>query len=98
MGLSRDQTGERNVAALEEALWRTDVYLNPCRPQGGTWKYDRAGWAPGDVVTPWDIDISELIEPGERLTVTYEPEAYVNEKRGEGRATHWVEGQLIQYR
>ncbi|MDQ2687591.1 MAG: hypothetical protein M3Y28_06965, partial [Armatimonadota bacterium] len=31
-------------------LWKTDNYLNPLRPQGGTWKYDRAGWAPGSIV------------------------------------------------
>ena len=79
-------------------LWKTDCYLNPCRPQGGTWKFDRAGWAPGDVVSPWDIDISDAVRPGESCSVQYVPEDYVNENRGKSRATHWVEGQLILYR
>lgn len=80
-------------------LWKEDNYLNPCRPQGGTWKYDRAGWAPGDVVTPWEIDISALIRPGEELTIEYEPDPYVNQNRGQTWAPfHWVESQLVLYR
>ena len=52
-----------NQQSFKNQLWKTDNYLNPCRPQGGTWKYDRAGWAPGDVVRPWEVDISDLIGP-----------------------------------
>ena len=29
--------------AHHDVLWKDDNDLNPCRPQGGTWKYDRAG-------------------------------------------------------
>ena len=45
-----------NGMIFPSLLWKTDNYLNPCSPQGGTWKFDRAGWGPGDVVTPWDIE------------------------------------------
>ncbi|MFT5080451.1 MAG: hypothetical protein ACI9D0_000596 [Bacteroidia bacterium] len=44
------------VYHFDDTLWKTDCYLNPNRPQGGTWKYSRAGWAPGDVVAPWVVD------------------------------------------
>ena len=80
-------------------LWRTDNYLNPCRPQGGTWKYDRAGWAPGDVVRPWEVDISDLVSKSSELTVDYTLDPYLNENRGETWApTHLTEAQLIVYR
>jgi hypothetical protein len=87
-----------NGKAFENLLWTTDNYLNPCRPQGGTWKYDRAGWGPGALVRPWDLDLASLIIPGEAVTVGYKPQAYVNENAGKGRASHLVEVQLVEYR
>jgi len=87
-----------NGRRYESLLWTSDSYLNPCRPQGGTWKYDRAGWGPGAPVRPWDIDLTGLARPGGLLHVTYEPAPYVNENAGNGRASHLVEAQLIQYR
>ncbi len=54
-------------------LWKTDCYLNPNRPQFGTWKFSRAGWAPGDVVRPWWIDLTPKLEPGEVATLDYQP-------------------------
>jgi hypothetical protein len=84
-----------NGQAFGNLLWRADCYLNPCRPQGGTWKYDRAGWCPGALVRPWDID---LARSGEVLTLDYKPQPYTNENAGKGRASHLVEVQLIEYR
>jgi hypothetical protein len=94
--------GERR---FENLLWKTDVYLNPNRPQFGTWQFSRAGWAPGDVVHPWWIDLSEALVPGAECELRYEPapyefpsgeprpsEAQVNE------ASHVVRGYLITYR
>ena len=60
----------------ENILWKTDNYLNPNRPQFGTWKYSRAGWAPGDVVRPWWIDLTANIIPGKTAELRYEPEPY----------------------
>jgi hypothetical protein len=60
----------------ESRLWREDCYLNPNRPQSGTWKYSRAGWAPGDVVHPWIVDLGDLAAPGATLRFAYEPGAY----------------------
>jgi hypothetical protein len=61
---------------FEHTLWKDDCYLNPNRPQYGTWKFSRAGWAPGDVVWPWWIDLSDHIRPGKTALLRYEPQPY----------------------
>ena len=87
-----------NGSSFENELWKTDNYLNPCRPQGGTWKYDRAGWAPGDVVRPWEIDLRDFA--GKRaLKIDYKLDEYVNENRGQTWAPfHLTESHLVLYR
>jgi len=88
-----------NDRSFHDVLWKTDNYLNPCRPQGGTWKYDRAGWAPGDVVRPWEIAIEPLPEDWTELRIEYLLDPYINENRGQTWApSHLTEAQLIQYR
>ena len=88
-----------NGETFEDLLWRTDCWLNPCRPQGGTWKFDRAGWAPGAVVRPWDIELGPAALGSGVLDIRYRTEPYVNENRGKGDPPrHWVEGQLVLYR
>jgi len=88
-----------NGASFHNVLWKTDNYLNPCRPQGGTWKYDRAGWAPGDVVRPWEVDVSHLIDSKQTLEIEYILDEYVNEDRGKTWApTHKTEAHLVLYR
>lgn len=82
---------------FENLLWKTDNYLNPCRPQGGTWKYSRAGWGPGDIVTPWDIMLADISNP--EITVEYAVENYVNENRGKTWGPfHAVDSQIISYK
>lgn len=79
-------------------LWKTDCYLNPCRPQGGTWKYDRAGWAPGDVVTPWIVPVDLPSDPA-RLQIQYALAPYVNENRGQTwEPFHQTEVHVVFYR
>ena len=88
-----------NGTSFRSQLWKTDNYLNPCRPQGGTWKYDRAGWAPGDVVAPWVVDASSKLSPGGELSIEYVLDDYVNEARGKTWAPfHRTEGYLFLYR
>lgn len=88
-----------NGESFYNMLWKTDNYLNPCRPQGGTWKYDRAGWAPGDVVRPWEVDVTQLLAAGRSLKIEYTLDPYVNENRGKTWApSHRTEAQLILYR
>ncbi len=92
---------------FENTLWKTDCYLNPIRPQFGTWKYARAGWAPGDVVHPWWIDLTPQLSPGETASIRYEPSPYdfsqlPEERRPAanevGKASHVVRSYLILYR
>lgn len=87
-----------NGAGFRNYLWRTDCYLNPCRPQGGTWKFDRTGWAPGSLVEPWQIDVTPFVAGGGPVEITYDPEPYVNEARDKALAWHWMDIQLIEYR
>ena len=84
---------------FRHVLWKTDNYLNPCRPQGGTWKYDRAGWAPGDVVGPWVVDATAAVKKRRTLTLRYVLDHYENTARGKTWApTHRTESQLILFR
>ena len=93
-----DRTLAVNGRAHVNKLWKTDNYLNPCRPQGGTWKYDRAGWAPGDVVRPWVVDATAFVKSG-KLDITYALAPYVNENRGKTWAPfHQTESQVVFYR
>jgi len=100
--------GDKGAGAEQEfanTLWKDDCYLNPNRPQFGTWKFSRAGWAPGDVVRPWWIDLSEHIRPGKTAVLTYEPHPYDFEgapnkpaDKQINQASHVVRSYLILYR
>ena len=83
---------------FRDTLWKMDVYLNPCRPQGGTWKYDRAGWAPGSIVDPWVVDFTPVVVGREEVTFGYELAPYVNEGRGKTWAPfHQTESVVVFY-
>jgi hypothetical protein len=90
---------------FDNTLWKSDCYLNPNRPQGGTWKYSRAGWAPGDVVHPWWIDLTSALAPGKTASFVYEPKPYdfagEDEKPTDAQvneASHNVRAYIILYR
>jgi len=102
---------DRDAPAIEErfadTLWRADCFLNPNRPQFGTWKYSRAGWAPGDVVHPWWVDLTPHLQPGRTALFRYLPEPYDFSAYPEGerpspdqvgQASHVVRSYLILYR
>ena len=92
-------SGTLDTKIYEDVLWKTDNYLNPCRPQGGTWKYDRAGWAPGDVVSPWILDITDDLPKRGDAVLRYEIQPFVNKTpEGGNPARHIVEAQVIYYR
>ena len=87
-----------NGKSAYNRLWKTDNYLNPCRPQGGTWKYDRAGWGPGTIVPPWTVDAGRF-QPGQPILVQYSLDPYLNKGRGKTWApTHVTESVLVLYR
>lgn len=87
-----------NGQSFVNSLWKTDNYLNPLRPQKGTWKYDRAGWGPGSVVEPWLIDITNQTIGAHDLTLDYQLAPYTNEAKDAGNPPiHWIESQVIFY-
>lgn len=91
--------GDFMSMSARDHLWKTDCYLNPCRPQGGTWKFDRSGWAPGDKVEPWIVDAQHEFTMTDVLRVEYELDPYLNEGRGETWAPHhWTDTVLVFYR
>ena len=65
--------------AIEHRLWNPDCDVNPCSPQSGTWRFARAGWCPGQGVTPLTHDLSKQTVPGESITLDYELQEYTNE-------------------
>lgn len=82
-----------------DLLWKTDVYLNPVRPQGGTWKFSRAGWAPGSIADAWTVDISGAVTPGSPVTIGYGLEPFVNKTPNEGfLAAHVIGSQAILFK
>lgn len=90
---------------FEDVLWKTDCYLNPNRPQLGTWQFSRAGWAPGDVVRPWWVDLSAAAPAGQTVELSWEPSRYEPPTGGEApteaqyaEATHVVQAYLVTYR
>ncbi len=92
---------EQDFISMSERnhLWKTDVYLNPCRPQGGTWKFDRSGWAPGDKVEAWKVDVQPEFMFGETITIEYDLDEYLNEGRGETWAPHhWTDAVVVFYK
>lgn len=94
-----DRTLTINGQSHTNRLWKSDCYLNPCRPQGGTWKYDRAGWAPGDTVPPWEVMVSHDALASRRLNLAYQLADYVNVNRGQtGPPNHVTQSVLVLYR
>lgn len=60
----------------EHRLWRDDCAQNPISNQRGNWRPNRAGWCPGDIVTPWIADLGAP-SPGAH-TVSYDIDDWVN--------------------
>jgi hypothetical protein len=79
---------------LTQHLWRTDCGENPVSPQAGTWYYSRAGWCPGDVVQPWDYDITSMVKPGDSVSIDYQFQPYINHDPAHP-ASYIVSGQLL---
>lgn len=57
--------------------WRTDCATSGVRGQRGNYWYSRAGWCPGSLVRPWDVDVSRDIR-GRTARLAYAVTRYVN--------------------
>jgi len=68
-----------NGAVLEDhILWKADCALNSCADQLGNWLFSRAGWCPGQEVTPAIFFTSGAISAGETAEFDYELQDYTN--------------------
>lgn len=94
--LPAERTVTVNKDAYIDTIWKDDCYLNPCRPQGGTWKYSRAGWAPGSIVEGKTMNLSSFTYE-KHINLKYKTMPYVNENRNEAKAWYWIEAQLFVY-
>jgi hypothetical protein len=57
--------------------WRNDCATSGVRGQRGNYWYSRAGWCPGALVKPWDVDVSGDIR-GSAARLAYAVTPYVN--------------------
>ncbi len=98
------QKGNAKKTVFQNFLWKDDCYLNPHRPQFGTWKFSRAGWAPGDICRPWWIDLTPYIQPEKEIELEYTPFPYYLNGRPQsyekevGKAEHIINSYIILYR
>ena len=68
-----------NDLAYIHNFWRSDCESNQCSPQNGSWPYDRAGFCPGDKVTPMDFDLLDHVLVGDTVKFDYVLEDYLNQ-------------------
>ncbi len=61
----------------DHRLWKADCADNTCSNQLGTWRFNRAGWCPGQAVQPWSHALSPDLT-GTELTLDYELQEYTN--------------------
>lgn len=94
-------------------LWRDDCG-KLAGLQYGTWDESRAGFCPGQVIEPWDNDLTPYVVPGASFTLDYNVEPYENKCRpgvvpcpcgncnydglGHTKPLYEIESQVIYYR
>jgi len=67
-----------NGDTFDHDLWKADCSQNPCSNQAGTWTLSRAGWCPGEQVSPFVINTTSIATPGQTTEIDYTFEAYTN--------------------
>ena len=74
------------INGLKEFTWYVwkDCGNNPIYPQGGTWPFDRAGWCPGTKVDEYVFELTDLVEPGQSISIDYEIERMIDDKETKG--------------
>lgn len=74
-----DHTLNINGAAFENHhLWKSDCPDNPCANQAGNWLFPRAGWCPGQEVTPYIFNTTSETNPGSSVAFDYVLQDYTN--------------------
>jgi hypothetical protein len=67
-----------NSVIATHDLWKADCAINSCSNQLGTWLFSRAGWCPGQEVTPAIFNTTQVVSPGESFLFDYQLENYTN--------------------
>lgn len=64
--------------AFSHFLWKSNCGANTCANQSGTWTLSRAGWCPGQGVTPIVNNLTGNTTPGTTATIGYTLQTYTN--------------------
>jgi hypothetical protein len=64
--------------AFNHNVWKNNCGQNSCANQSGTWTLSRAGWCPGQDVTPIENNLTGSITPGTTSSVGYALQTYTN--------------------
>lgn len=72
----------------QQHLWRDDCGINPTWPQTGTYWFPRGGWCPGDLVYPFDYDLTTFSQKGDSIAVDYNMEEYESSNPTGGYNVH----------
>lgn len=72
----------------QQHLWRDDCGVNPTYPQTGTFWFPRAGWCPGDLVYPFDYDLTTFTTKGDSFVVDYNMQEYESPNPSGGWNVH----------
>ena len=66
------------LPAEVHTLWKSDCAANSCADQLGNWLFARAGWCPGQEVTPKVFNTSSLLTAGQTVELDYDLQEYTN--------------------
>ncbi len=72
------QLNLNGAGAASHFLWKSNCGQNTCANQSGTWTLSRAGWCPGQGVTPIVNNLTSGILPGTNATLGYALQTYTN--------------------
>ncbi len=75
-----------------QLIWRDNCGSNPIINQGGTWIYDRANWCPGELVTPYEYELS--VNANDSVKIDIDMDNFV----ANGSAGYGYEAQLVYYK
>jgi hypothetical protein len=84
--------GEQFASQL---MWKDDCGSNPITAQGGTWIYNRANWCPGELIKPFDYEMSTMTA-GNTYDLDLDLDPHV--AGSSGSAGYGFETQFIYYK
>ena len=86
-----------NNQLVQQNFWRADCGYNNYYPQNGTWVYDRAGWCPGDSITPYSYALPGVTANSNyTLNVTF-PNYTSVPSSSNSQASYIIESAVVYY-